>query len=266
MSNQVNEGVVITTVGEALLNNAGIAGRDLQLQQFSIGDGGDLNYNPTYEQLKALTAIPGEWDRRNISDIRQNAEGPGYIVEAIQPHDVGAERWCVIVGYWTADNKLFAVHLVPKWQKPKASSPVLSELPIRAYFVHSSNAAITLSVNPSMVTATRAWVIAGFVSKAELEEALKQRTSADLTAGDQAPAEGTLIFKAHGDKILQAVEDGKMLTVFIARNVNLATGKCRLIAPGTEKLDTVNGLHETANLLKRGPFRFVRDNGVWKQL
>ncbi|MGI2228129.1 phage tail protein [Shewanella frigidimarina] len=157
-SDLINQGVIITSMGESLLENAAISGVNLKLQQFSIGDGGGDNYNPTYDSLKALTAIPGEWDKRNLIDVYKNPEGAGYIAEGLVPHNVGEGKYCRIAGYWTADNKLFAVHLIPAWKKPVNSGNMLIELPLKAYFSISDQASLTLIIDPSLVQATRDYV------------------------------------------------------------------------------------------------------------
>ncbi|MCU7974872.1 phage tail protein [Shewanella sp. SW36] len=154
----INQGVIITALGESLIENAAISGVSLKLKQFSIGDGGSDNFNPTYETLKALTAIPGEWDKRNLIDVYNNPDGAGYIAEGLVPHDVGEGKYCRIAGYWTIDNKLFAVHLIPAWQKPANSGNLLIELPLKAYFVTSDQVQITLHIDPSLVAATREYV------------------------------------------------------------------------------------------------------------
>ena len=151
----INQGVIITRMGESLIENAAISGVSLKLKQFSIGDGASDTFNPTYETLKALTAIPGEWDKRNLIDVYPNSEGAGYIAEGLVPHDVGEGKYCRIAGYWTVDNKLFAVHLIPAWQKPANSGNLLVELPLKAYFSISDQASLTLSIDPSLVQATR---------------------------------------------------------------------------------------------------------------
>jgi phage-related tail fiber protein len=154
----INQGVIITRMGESLIENAAISGVSLKLKQFSIGDGASDTFNPTYETLKALTAIPGEWDKRNLIDVYPNSEGAGYIAEGLVPHDVGEGKYCRIAGYWTVDNKLFAVHLIPAWQKPANSGNLLVELPLKAYFSISDQASLTLSIDPSLVQATREYV------------------------------------------------------------------------------------------------------------
>uniref|UniRef100_A0A6M3KNJ0 Phage tail fibre protein N-terminal domain-containing protein n=1 Tax=viral metagenome TaxID=1070528 RepID=A0A6M3KNJ0_9ZZZZ len=265
----INQGVVLTTIGEALLDNAGISGKDLQLTQFSIGDAGGVEYNPTYEQLRALTAIPGEWDRRNISQIYENPEGSGYIVESVQPHDVGAGKWCAIVGYWTADSKLFAVHLIPRWQKPSAGGPTLAELPIRAYFTHSATATITLAVNPSMVTATRSWVTAGFATKAELAAALaaleaKINQPPVLDAPGVLPLSGDVFINVAGNFQLQIAPENSLLVITVSA---AAAGIPQLLPPANEVLKTIRGDVAIARLVTVGvPYRFLRKNNVWRQL
>jgi phage-related tail fiber protein len=262
-------GVIITDVGEALLNNAGISGTELKLQKFSIGDGGvAANYNPTYAQLKALTSIPGEWDKRNLTEVYPNPEGPGYIAEGFVPHDVGANRWCRIVGYWTESGKLFAVHTIPEWLKPAANGPMMYELPLKAYFVHSSEATITLSVNPSLQAATQSWVNARYATKQELTDAVsavEARLSQPpvLEAPGAMPAAGDAFIQATGNYQLQKSPENSLLVVVVSPGIEPP----HLVAPEDEKVKSIKGDHDSIRLVTYGqPYRFLRKQNAWRQL
>ncbi|MGI2002045.1 phage tail protein [Shewanella frigidimarina] len=214
----INQGVIITRMGESLIENAAISGVSLKLKQFSIGDGASDTFNPTYETLKALTAIPGEWDKRNLIDVYPNSEGAGYIAEGLVPHDVGEGKYCRIAGYWTVDNKLFAVHLIPAWQKPANSGNLLVELPLKAYFSISDQASLTLSIDPSLVQATRDYVD---------REIAEQKATTDSTLASYAHK--SLIRNAANNYIVRKKDTVRMGTehqvyVFddgISKNLNI---------------------------------------------
>jgi hypothetical protein len=248
----INQGVIITSLGESLIENAAISGISLKLQQFSVGDGGSDTFNPTYDELKALTAVPGEWDKRNLIDVYQNPDGAGFIAEGLVPHDVGEGEYCRIAGYWTEDNKLFAVHLIPEWQKPANSGNMLIELPLKAYLTVSDQANITLVIDPSLVQATREYVDRSFLTVAVLASGLGKVNK-------------NHVFMAHGELQLPQGEDGDSLTVSVDLSVSLISGQCRVLPPLGEKIQTKNGQVDVANFIAvNREYRFIKLNGVWR--
>ncbi|POC08725.1 phage tail protein, partial [Vibrio vulnificus] len=85
------------------------------------------DFNPTYDDLKALTSVPGEWDKRNVND--GGAVNGSFEIEGLIPADVGEGRWMRIIGIYTADNQLMYVFLYPSWQKPINNGNLLIEVP-----------------------------------------------------------------------------------------------------------------------------------------
>lgn len=249
----INQGVIITALGESLIENAAISGVSLKLKQFSIGDGGSDNFNPTYETLKALTAIPGEWDKRNLIDVYNNPDGVGYIAEGLVPHNVGEGKYCRIAGYWTIDNKLFAVHLIPAWQKPTNSGNLLIELPLKAYFVVSDKVQIALKIDPSLVTATREYVDLKF-----------SNVDVDINKSASTKYGALHIFTSHADLQIPA-DTGTAFKFMVDESVDLNTGKCRLLAPEGGKILVKKVLSDIANIKKSGViYTAIKVNGIWK--
>lgn len=109
-----------------------------------------------------------------------------------------------------------------------------------------------------------------YPTKVEFESQARKNplslTSADITA---APESGVVIFDTFKDLQLPSTAPaGSLLQVMVDRDLVLTpTNKCRLLAPGGEKINTKQGLHDIANLVSAGDwFFFRRIGGVWKQL
>ena len=84
---------------------------------------------------------------------------------------------------------------------------------------------------------------------AQALETPKAQLSSELTA---APAKGIVFFDGYKDLPLVAATNGSLLQVMIVRGTNMTAGKCRLLAPAGEDIDTTQGDHDTANLQTAG--------------
>lgn len=99
---------------------------------------------------------------------------------------------------------------------------------------------------------------------AQALETPKAQLSSDLTA---APAKGIVFFDGYKDLQLIAAPNGSLLQAMIIRGTDMSAGKCRFLAPASEKIDTTQGDHDIANMQTAGAwYFFLRINGKWKQL
>lgn len=109
-----------------------------------------------------------------------------------------------------------------------------------------------------------------YPTRAEFDAQAKKnplvQSSSDLSV---APQSGILIFDGFKDlQLQQTAPEGSLLQVMVDRDLALSSSnKCRLLAPGGEKINTTEGLHDIANLVSAGVwFFFRRKSGAWKQL
>lgn len=260
----INQGVIITSLGESLISTAAISGVSLKLQQFSIGDGGVDVFNPSYDDLKSLTSIPGEWDKRNLIDVYENPDGAGYIAEGLVPNDVGEGKFCRIAGYWTEDNQLFAMHLIPEWQKPVNSGNLLIELPLKAYFTVSDQANITLVIDPSLVQATREYV--DRKDKETLDEVTNKFAVHYITSNSDAITNCNKLhlFTAFAD--LQIPDDtGTAFKFVVDYSVDLEAGQCRIFPPADQQINVSGVLSDICNIKDAGVIHTaIKVNNGWK--
>lgn len=152
-----NYGVILTDIGRAALANAHLSGTSLKLKKFSIGEGTGPGYNPSVDEMRKFTAIPGEWDKRNLSSITKGKDAGKWVAEGNVPADVGG-KFVRIVGYWLESGDLYAVGLYPEFPKPAPSSPLAVDLPIRAYMATAGDANITFEIDPSITMASQQYV------------------------------------------------------------------------------------------------------------
>ena len=253
MNELINSGVILTNRGKQLIEDANATGRDIQLKQFAVGDGDSDSFNPTLDELKALTAIPGQWEKRNLSSVVLQDAG-GYVVEGLVPHNVGEGRWVRIFGLYTTDNELMYVFLYPEWQKPVNNGNLLIELPFRATIGISDSATFTLVIDPSLVAATQQFV---------LEQDRKLLDTHFITTATPLVLSKRNVFTQEQAVQLPVAPDGAWL---VARKSFLHVSEkddCRYLAPPGEKIIARAESYDFARLVDDKDHTFIRLKGVW---
>lgn len=209
-----------------LLTNAGIAyetackaaGTPIKLTQMSVGDGGVGGvYNPD----ATATALKREVWRGNLNALFQDPANPSWLLaEVTIPPEVGG--WYVReAGLWTDTGILYAIIKYPESFKPVlASSGSGKEFYIRAIFETSNAALVTLSIDDTIVKATRAWVasyVAEELAKLDNKQSVRAATTANIALVGAQTIDGVAVVA--GDRVLvknqtQARENG----VYVAAN------------------------------------------------
>ncbi|MBU2098133.1 MAG: phage tail protein [Gammaproteobacteria bacterium] len=250
--------------GLAKLSTAIALNQKLNITTMAVGDGGGLEVVPN----KNKNALVNEKYRANVSMLEPDPTIPGrFTATLVIPPEIGGFE--ITEGIlFCDDGTAFSNASLTPGRKSTPAEGGIGEYIVELVFqlMAAEASAVQLIVNPYLTIATRQHVASTCYTKQEVDALIAASRAADTSNSTIAPAEGLIVFFALGDKTLQATTEGKLLTVFVDRDVDLKLGKCRLLAPGTEKLNTKNGLHEIANLVGRGPHRFLRNNGVWKQL
>lgn len=203
-----------------LLTNAGIAyetackaaGTPIKLTQMSVGDGGVGGvYNPD----ATATALKREVWRGNLNALFQDSANPSWLLaEVTIPPEVGG--WYVReAGLWTDTGILYAIIKYPESFKPVlASSGSGKEFYIRAIFETSNAALVTLSIDDTIVKATRAWVasfVAEELAKLDNKQSVRVATTANIALVGAQAVDGVAVVA--GDRVLvknqtQARENG----------------------------------------------------------
>lgn len=250
-------------VGLAKQARAIALNQKLNITTMVVGDGGGLPVVPR----KDKNALVREVYRAPITNLETDPQVPGrFVATLIIPPEKGG--FDITEGMLLCDDGTpYANAALTPGRKSTVAEGGIGEYIIEMVFdlVPAEASVIQLIIDPFLTLATRQYVAANYFSKAEVAAMISAVAAADLSNAATAPAEGVLIFKSHGDKALQSPDNGKLLTVYVARDIDLTAGKCRLVAPGTEKIKTENGEFTFVNLGGPGPFIFVRD-GIWRQL
>lgn len=146
---------LVTVAGRGKLVNALATGTPLQISQMAIGDG---NGNPV-TVTDTRTALVRETFRASLNSLRVDPSNPNYLVaELVVPMESGGYvvREC---GLFDIDGVLIAYGNFPDTYKPLLVEGSGRELVVRMVFEVSNAATVELKIDPTVVLATRAWVL-----------------------------------------------------------------------------------------------------------
>ncbi|MBP2846334.1 phage tail protein [Dickeya oryzae] len=145
---------ILTNTGAALLANATALGRQLQITQMALGDGGGTLPTPDPAQTKLVN----ECRRAPLNSLSVDPANPGQIIaEQVIPEDEGG-WWIREIGLYDAAGNLIAVANCPETYKPKLQEGSGRVQTVRMILIVSSTDAVTLKIDPSVVLATRSYV------------------------------------------------------------------------------------------------------------
>lgn len=150
----------ITTAGLALYTAAVASGTPVNLVSMAAGDG---NGNPITPSV-GMTALVHEVNRQALSRVLIDPEdGTIMYPEAVFGPTVGG--WTIReIGLYTDTGVLFAVANFPATEKPLITDGSTRDLVIRFGLQLANPSAVTIVIDPNVVTATEAWVLAAIAS------------------------------------------------------------------------------------------------------
>lgn len=155
---------LLTNIGLAKLMNAVALGQNVEWSEMAVGDG---NGNPT-TPVQTQTVLVRERHRAQINQLSVDPTNPNYLVaELVIPSTIGG--WTVHeVGVFDSDGDLVAIANFPATYKPVLAEGSGKDLVIRV-IVEASNAAnVQLRIDPSVVLASRSWVVSNFLTRAKV--------------------------------------------------------------------------------------------------
>lgn len=171
---------LLTNIGLAKLMNAVALGQNVEWSEMAVGDG---NGNPT-TPTQTQTVLVRERHRAQINQLSVDPLNPNYLIaELVIPANVGG--WTVHeVGVFDTDGDMVAVANFPATYKPVLAEGSGKDLVIRV-IVEASNAAIVqLKIDPSVVLASRSWVVSNFLARSKVaggttNQVLRKKSNAD---------------------------------------------------------------------------------------
>lgn len=145
---------LLTDRGMAKIASALADKKQIHLQKMAVGDGSGQYYEPTTSQTKLRREV---W-RGDMNTLTTAPNNPNWMIaEVVLPENVGG--WYVReVGVFDADNELIAIGKFPESYKPLLPGGCGKQVCIRLIMEVSNTTAVTLTVDPSIVLATRDYV------------------------------------------------------------------------------------------------------------
>ena len=143
---------ILTAIGRNKLASATATGMPITLTQMAVGDGdAGAYYNPTESQ----TALKHEVWRGQINNLFVDPGNPNWIVvELLIPDDVGG-FYIREVGLFDNSGEMIAVGKFPESYKPIPSAGASKQLSVRMILEVTNVSAVTLTIDPNIVVATR---------------------------------------------------------------------------------------------------------------
>lgn len=145
---------LLTDRGMAKIASALADKKQIHLQKMAVGDGGGQYYEPTASQ----TNLRHEVWRGEMNTLTVAPNNPNWLIaELVLPEDVGG--WYVReVGVFDDEGELIAIGKFPESYKPLLPGCCGKQVCIRLIMEVSNTTAVTLTVDPSIVLATRDYV------------------------------------------------------------------------------------------------------------
>ncbi|EIZ5340878.1 phage tail protein [Salmonella enterica] len=145
---------LLTDRGMAKIASALADKKQLHLQKMAVGDGGGQYYEPIASQTKLRHEV---W-RGEMNTLMVAPNNPNWLIaELVLPEDVGG--WYVReVGVFDDEGELIAIGKFPESYKPLLPGGCGKQVCIRLIMEVSNTTAVTLTVDPSIVLATRDYV------------------------------------------------------------------------------------------------------------
>ncbi|ECS0961273.1 phage tail protein [Salmonella enterica] len=145
---------LLTDRGMAKIASALVDKKQIHLQKMAVGDGGGQYYEPTASQTKLRHEV---W-RGEMNTLTVAPNNPNWLIaELVLPEEIGG--WYVReVGVFDDEGELIAIGKFPESYKPLLPGGCGKQVCIRLIMEVSNTTAVTLTVDPSIVLATRDYV------------------------------------------------------------------------------------------------------------
>ncbi|WP_116893732.1 phage tail protein [Pseudomonas syringae] len=146
---------ILTNIGVAKQANADALGIGWKVTQMGVGDANGADPQPDAKQK----ALINEWRRAPLNQLTQDPANPAIIVaEQVIPAEVGG-KWIREIGLYDADGDLVAIaNCAPSFKPLLAQGSGRTQV-VRMNLIVSNSANVELKIDPSVVLATREFVL-----------------------------------------------------------------------------------------------------------
>lgn len=198
---------ILTRNGQDLLTEALGLGLRINLTHMAVGDGGGVATSPNESQ----TALINEVYRAGVTSLVVDPANPNWLVaELIIPTEVGGFSVREI-GLFDTNGNMFAVGNFPETYKPVIAEGSGREITVRMTIQVSDTASVTLTIDKSVIFATRTYADASINNHAGSRDHPTATTTArgfvELATTAEAKIGGDLS-KAVTPRGVRAVADG----------------------------------------------------------
>lgn len=155
---------ILTTIGQAKIANAVALGQQIQVTEMALGDGNGNATSPVQTQ----TGLVREVYRAQLNQLSTDPSNPNYVIaELVVPSDAGG--WTVReVCLYDVDGDLLAVGNFPETYKPVLAEGASRDLVVRVIIEVSNASTIQLKIDPSIVLASRQWVVSSYLLRSKV--------------------------------------------------------------------------------------------------
>ncbi|WP_224062330.1 phage tail protein [Dickeya dadantii] len=145
---------LLTQVGAARLANAIALGKQLEITQMGVGDGGGTLPTPDTTQTKLIN----EKRRAPLNSLNIDPTNANQIIaeQVIPDHEGGF--WLREIGLYDADDNLVAVANCPETYKPQMQEGSGRVQTVRMILAVGQTDAVSLKIDPAVVLASRQYV------------------------------------------------------------------------------------------------------------
>lgn len=142
---------ILTNVGKAKVANAALLSSNVTLKTLKVGDGNGAYYNPTEDQKDLKNTVY----TCNVGSVTVDKDNSNWILaETIIPSNIGGFT-IREVGLFDTEGDMIAIGKYPETYKPVVANGASKDLNVRTIFEVSNAANVNLSINPSIIIATK---------------------------------------------------------------------------------------------------------------
>lgn len=172
---------ILTNIGQAKIANVVALGKQIQLTEMALGDGNGNATNPVQTQ----TGLVRQVYRAQLNQLSTDPANPNYVIaELVVPSEAGG--WTVReVGLYDVDGNLVAVGNFPETYKPALAEGASRDLVVRIIIEVSNASVVQLKIDPSVVLASRQWVVQNFLMRSKVAGGLAGQVLAKNTNTDE---------------------------------------------------------------------------------
>lgn len=172
---------ILTSIGQAKIANAVALGQQIQLTEMALGDGGGNATTPVQTQ----TGLVRQVYRAQLNQLSTDPANPNYVTaELVVPSEQGG--WTVReVGLYDVDGNLIAVGNFPETYKPVLAEGASRDLVVRIIIEVSNASVVQLKIDPSIVLASRQWVVSQFLLRSKVAGGLTGQVLVKKTNTDE---------------------------------------------------------------------------------